>query len=139
MPHRVIKGIAVSPGVAVGPALVVRWEPPVVPDVTIRADQVGRETRRLEAAMAYAGERITRSRARAAERAGEEEARIFDAQLMMLEDHDLNAGVDRLIKENHFSAERAFQLKMQTTRYYSWAASTPMKTRLALLQLTVTR
>ena len=84
MPHRVIKGIAVSPGVAVGPALVVRWEPPVVPDVTIRADQVARETRRLDEAMAYAGERIGRSRARAAERAGEEEARIFDAQLMGL-------------------------------------------------------
>ena len=132
MPHRVIKGIAVSPGVAVGPALVVRWEPPAVPDVTIRPDQVARQARRLEEAMAYAGERIGRSRARAAERAGEEEARIFDAQLMMLEDHDLRAGVDRLIKENHFSAERAFQLKMLEWRgLWSTTGSQTLRERLA--------
>ena len=132
MPHRVIKGIAVSPGVAVGPALVVRWEAPVVPDVTIRPDRVAAEAKRLDAAMAYARERITRSRDRAAERAGEEEARIFDAQLMMLEDHDLRAGVDRLIKENHFSAERAFQLKMLEWRgLWTTTGSATLRERLA--------
>jgi phosphotransferase system enzyme I (PtsI) len=132
MPHRVIKGIAVSPGVAVGPALVVHWEAPVVPDVTIRADQVAPQIRRLEAALAHAGERIARSRARAAERAGEEEARIFDAQLMILQDHDLRAGVDRLIKENHFSAERAFQLKMLEWRgLWTTTGSATLRERLA--------
>jgi len=132
MPHRVIKGIAVSPGVAVGPALVVRWEAPVVPDVSIRPDQVAAEAKRLDAAMAYARERITRSRDRAAERAGEEEARIFDAQLMMLEDHDLRAGVDRLVRENHFSAERAFQLKMLEWRgLWTTTGSATLRERLA--------
>jgi phosphotransferase system enzyme I (PtsI) len=132
MPHRVIKGIAVSPGVAVGPALVVRWEAPVVPDVPIGPDQVAAESARLTEAMAYARERIARSRSKAAERAGEEEARIFDAQLMILEDHDLRTGVDRLIRENHFSAERAFQLKMLEWRgLWTTTGSAMLRERLA--------
>jgi len=132
MPQRVIKGVAVSPGVAVGPALVVRWEAPAVPDVTIGPDQVAVQTRRLADAMAFAKERIARSRDRAAERAGEEEARIFDAQLLMLEDHDLQAGVNRLITENHFSAERAFQLKMLEWRgMWSTTGSATLRERLA--------
>lgn len=132
MPHRVIKGVAVSPGVAVGPALVVRWEAPAVPDVTISPAQVAAETRRLGEAMAYARERIAHSRDKAAERAGEEEARIFDAQLLMLEDHDLRSGVDRLIAENHFAAERAFQLKMLEWRgLWSTTGSATLRERLA--------
>jgi len=132
MPHRVIKGIAVSPGVAVGPALVVRWEAPVVPDVPIGPEQVAAETARLTEAMAFARERIARSRVKAAERAGEEEARIFDAQLMILEDQDLRTGTDRLIRENHFSAERAFQLKMLEWRgLWTTTGSAMLRERLA--------
>ena len=116
MPGRLIRGIAVSRGVAVGPALVVKWEVPVVSDHAIGADQVDGEVGRLREALAFAAERLTGVRARAEERAGPEEARIFDAQLMILEDVDLVAGTERLIRDNHFSAERAFELKMMEWR-----------------------
>jgi phosphotransferase system enzyme I (PtsI) len=112
VPPQIVKGVAVSPGVAVGPALVVRWEVPVVADRPVGPGGVDGELARFSEALTYARERIGRSRAKAAERAGEEEARIFDAQLMILEDRDLLGGVERLIRENNFSAERAFQLKM---------------------------
>jgi phosphotransferase system enzyme I (PtsI) len=112
MPHRLLRGIAVSPGVAVGPALVVRWEVPNVPEEAIRPDQVEGEIARLREALAFARERVGLVRQRAAERAGPEEARIFDAQLMILEDQELIGETERLIRENHFSAERAFELKM---------------------------
>ena len=46
MSHRLIRGIAVSPGVAVGPALVVRWEVPAVPDAAITPEQVEGEIAR---------------------------------------------------------------------------------------------
>jgi phosphotransferase system enzyme I (PtsI) len=112
VPHRLIRGTPVSPGVAVGPALVVRWEVPAVPDQPIGPAQVEPEIARLREALAFAKDRILAVRARAAERAGPEEARIFDAQLMILEDADLVGGVERLIRENHFSAERAFEFKI---------------------------
>jgi phosphotransferase system enzyme I (PtsI) len=130
--QRVIKGIAVSPGVAVGPALVVRWEAPPIGERPIGAGGVEAELARLAEAVAHARERIARSRAKAAEHAGEEEARIFDAQLMMLEDKDLISGVERLIRENRFPAERAFQLKMLEWRgLWSTAGSQMLRERLA--------
>lgn len=131
MPHRVIHGIAVSPGVAVGPALVVRWEIPRVPDHAIREDEVEGEIARLREAFGFAKERIALVREKAAVRAGPEEARIFDAQLMILDDGDLVAGVERLIRENHFAAERAFELKMLEWRgLWMTNGSTLLKDRL---------
>ena len=43
MPQRLLRGVAVSPGVAVGPALVVRWEVPPVPERTVPREEVARE------------------------------------------------------------------------------------------------
>jgi phosphotransferase system enzyme I (PtsI) len=132
VPPLIIKGLAVSPGVAVGPALVLRWEVPAVADRPVGPGGVDGECARLEDALTYARQRIERSRAKAAERAGEEEARIFDAQQMILEDRDLVAGVERLIRENNFPAERAFQLKMLEWRgLWTTAGGAMLRDRLA--------
>ena len=116
MTGRMIRGIPVSRGVAVGPALVVRWEVPAVSDRAITPAEVVPEVARLRSALTFAKERIEKVRQRAAERAGPEEARIFDAQLLILDDIELVGGAERLIRENHFSAERAFELKMMEWR-----------------------
>src|SRR5512143_2224843 len=112
MPDRVLRGTPVSSGVALGPALVVQWEVPAVPERPIDPSAVESEVARLHEALDWAREQLHAVRARAAERAGPEEARIFDAQLMILDDPDLLSGVERLISDNHFSAERAFELKI---------------------------
>jgi len=112
MSRSVIRGIGVSRGVAVGPALVVRWEVPTVSDHAIKRGAVEGEIARLKEALAFAKGRLAAVRAQAEERAGPEEARIFDAQLMILEDAELVDGVEKLIRENHFSAARAFELKV---------------------------
>lgn len=135
MRPRLVKGIAVSPGFAVGPALVVRWELPAVPDVAIGPAQVSGEIARLRAALQSAKERILAVRAKAEQRAGPEEARIFDAQLMMLDDSELVEGVERLITDNHFSAERAFELKMLEWRGI-WASQNNTLLRDKLMDLT---
>lgn len=135
MPGRLIRGIPVSRGVAVGPALVVKWEVPVVSDRAITPDQVEREIGRLREALAFAAERLTGVRARAEERAGPEEARIFDAQLMILEDVDLVADTERLIRDNHFSAERAFELKMMEWRGL-WSTQGSAQLRERIIDLT---
>ncbi len=116
MTGRLIRGIPVSRGVAVGPALVVKWEVPTVVDHAISPAEVDAEVRRLADALAFAKERIGKVRERAAVRAGPEEARIFDAQLLILEDVELVGAAERLIRENHFSAERAFEYKMMEWR-----------------------
>ncbi len=135
MSARVLHGIPVSRGVAVGPALVVRWEVPATTDSAIPAARVEGEIARLHEALAHAKERIQHVRERAAERAGPEEARIFDAQLLILEDVELVSGTERLITDNHFSAERAFELKMMEWRGL-WSTTGSQVLRDRLIDLT---
>jgi len=131
MPDRVLRGTPVSSGVAHGPALVMRWEVPAVPERPIAPDAVVAEVARLHEALDWARERLHAVRARAAERAGPEEARIFDAQLMILDDPDLLGGVERLIRDNHFTAERAFELKVLEWRgLWSTQGSSLLRDRL---------
>jgi len=101
----------VSPGVAVGPAVVLREEMPEVPHRLVAPEAVEDEVRRLADAVGAVLQSLERLRARAYERVGPEEAKIFDAQLLMLEDRDFLQQVEELILENQLTAERAFEFK----------------------------
>ncbi len=106
-----MRGIGVSPGLAIGAAVVVQSQLPDVPHRVVPRSQVEREVRRLRAAVKDVQRHITDLKARAAERVGPDEARIFDAQLLMLEDKDFLGAVEDLIRENHLTAEKAFEFK----------------------------
>ena len=106
-------GIPAAPGIVIAPARVLRWEVPRVPQgATIGTAEVDREIARFREACAYAQERIRAVQAAAARTVGEVEARIFEPQVLMLEDADLLQGTIALIRENHLRAERAFELKV---------------------------
>ncbi len=90
------------------------------------------EVRRLRAAVRDVKRHIEEVKARAAERAGPDEARIFDAQLLMLEDKEFLAGAEDLIRENHLTAEKAFEFKALEVRdLWTATGSTRLKDRLA--------
>ena len=106
-------GIPASPGIVIAPARVLRWEVPRVPHgATIGEREVDREIERFREACMYAQERIRAVQETAARNVGEVEARIFEPQVLMLEDADLLQGTIGLIRENHLRAERAFELKV---------------------------
>ncbi|MGE5230336.1 MAG: phosphoenolpyruvate-utilizing N-terminal domain-containing protein, partial [Deltaproteobacteria bacterium] len=84
-PH-VLRGVGVSPGVAFGPALVMRLDFPEVPDRTVPAAQVEDEVRRLREAVDVVVTALRELGQRVHERAGPEESRIFDAQIEMAKD-----------------------------------------------------
>jgi phosphotransferase system enzyme I (PtsI) len=130
--ERQLKGIGVSPGIAVGPAVVVRWALPEVPHRVVPRTQVEKEIRRLRAAIKDVKRHLADLRARTVDRAGVDEARIFDAQILMLEDRDFIGGVAALIRENHLTAEKAFEFKTLEVRdLWSSAGSPLLKERLA--------
>lgn len=132
MSDRLLKGIGVSPGIAIGPAVVVRWTMPEVPHRVVPRSQVEKEVRRLRAAVRDVKRFIQDLRAKAADRAGADEARIFDAQLLMLEDKEFLAGVAHLIRENHLTAEKAFEFRALEVRDLWTATGNPrLKDRLA--------
>jgi phosphotransferase system enzyme I (PtsI) len=129
---RLLKGIGVSPGIAMGPTVTVRWALPEVPHRVVARTQVEKEVRRLRAALKDVRGQLTELRARAEDRAGVDEARIFDAQILMLEDKDFIGGVAELIRENHLTAEKAFEFKTLEVRDLWTAAGNPLlKERLA--------
>ncbi len=111
MTTRQFHGVGVSPGVAVAPAMLVRWAFPDVPDRTVAADQIESEIARLADATAAVLEQLGELRERTLQRAGPEEAGIFDAQMMMVQDPQFLQSVETLIRKNNFSAETAYEFK----------------------------
>jgi phosphotransferase system enzyme I (PtsI) len=106
-------GIPAAPGIVIAPARVLRWEVPRVPHgATISPDRVEAEVRRFLDACDWAKERIRELQSRTAASMGEVEAQIFEPQILMLEDADLVQGTVGTIRENHLSAERAFEWRV---------------------------
>ena len=119
---RLLTGIGVSPGLAVGPAYVVTWGVPDVPQRVVLKGDVPREIERLREAIADVKRHLDELRQHAAEHAGATEAKIFDAQILMLEDEVFLGAVERLIRDNQLSAERAFEFEVLELRVL-WAQS----------------
>jgi phosphoenolpyruvate-protein phosphotransferase (PTS system enzyme I) len=127
---RTLRGIGVSPGVACAPAFVVRWDFPDVPDRAVRPDQVESELRRLRDAVAYVVAHLKELGERVLLRAGPEESRIFDAQILMAQDQDFLASVETLIRNNQLSAETAYEFKALELRN-QWSGAARLRERLA--------
>jgi phosphotransferase system enzyme I (PtsI) len=106
-------GIPASPGIVIGAARVLRWEVPRVPHGGVVApEQVEGEVQRFLDACAWAKDRIRELQERTASEMGSVEAQIFEPQLLMLEDADLVHGTIAYIRENHLTAERAFEWRV---------------------------
>jgi phosphoenolpyruvate-protein phosphotransferase (PTS system enzyme I) len=110
---RLREGIPASPGIVIAVARVLRWEVPRVPHgATIPEAQVDHEVARFMEACDYARNAVRRVQERTASTVGEVEARIFEPQLLMLEDADLVQGTITNIRDNHLAAERAFEWRV---------------------------
>ncbi len=106
-------GIPASPGIVIGPARVLRWEVPHVPHGQIVGEaDVERQVSRFLEACDWAKARIRELQVRVAGEMGAVEAQIFEPQVLMLEDADLLQGTTQYIRENHLTAERAFELRV---------------------------
>lgn len=108
----ILDGSPASEGIASGNVFRLEWGVPVVPHRSISDDDVDTEIERFHEARTWAMERLRETKALTEERLGPVEARIFDPQLLMLEDPEVLGGTRRYIRENRLSAERAFELRM---------------------------
>lgn len=122
MSDALLRGLGVSPGVAMAPAWVVRTEFPNVPDRTVAAGEVEAEVMRLRAAADGVAAHLRELGDRVLRRAGVEESRIFDAQIEMVRDPEFLASVETLIRTSRLSAETAYEFKALEVRA-AWAQS----------------
>jgi phosphoenolpyruvate-protein phosphotransferase len=101
-----LKGIPASPGLASGPAFLVALCTLTVPR---RQDaEPAQELARLAAALQQARSQIEALQAQAKLSTGAEEAAIFEAHALFLEDPSLLASVRKAIQQTHSNAEAAW-------------------------------
>jgi phosphotransferase system enzyme I (PtsI) len=101
------KGIAVSPGVAIAPAVVLDSEQFRIPRRDIHPDEVQRELARFQDAVACAKEEVRELRARVASDVGERLGAIFDVQDALLTDPRVVSEIRELVEREHYSPEYA--------------------------------
>ncbi len=82
----VLKGIPVSPGIAIGLAFLLHRDDLQVEPEPIAADAVEEEVEKFKRAVEQTKDELRSIRRRVAKNLGEERARIFDVQLLMLDD-----------------------------------------------------
>jgi phosphoenolpyruvate-protein phosphotransferase (PTS system enzyme I) len=126
----ILRGIGVSPGVACAPALILRWDFPEVKDRTVGAEEVDNEVRRLREAVDHVVSHLQALGERVLQRAGPEESRIFDAQILMAQDEEFLASVETLIRKNQLSAETAYEFRALELRAL-WSNASRLRERLA--------
>jgi phosphoenolpyruvate-protein phosphotransferase (PTS system enzyme I) len=111
-----LQGIAVSPGVVIGEALVMDNEGFRIPRRFVARDAVVDELERLDKAITAAASEIAHHRETVSAELGEKYAAIFEAHLQMLQDSRLRSELDEMIRQRHYSPEYAVS---RTLRRYA--------------------
>jgi phosphotransferase system enzyme I (PtsI) len=110
--QRVLRGLGVSSGIAIGPAYVVEAGTPQVPEYEITADAVPAEVKRFHSAVEKARRQLAKLKLKARtlpEEAAADVATLLEAHQAMLAGSRLIRGVERRIREDFANAESAVQ------------------------------
>ncbi|MFO0897670.1 MAG: phosphoenolpyruvate--protein phosphotransferase [Pirellulales bacterium] len=120
-----LQGIAVSPGIAIGEALVMDHEGFRIPRRFVARDMVEQELERLGTALATVADEIGRNRDTVSRELGTEYGAIFSAHLQMLQDARLRGEIEQQIRERNYSPEYAVSrtLRRYAKVFQSLAAS----------------
>ena len=131
---RKLVGIPASPGIAVGPVHLLRWEIPDVRHRIIPDEAIPGEIERLHQALQRAQARLVQIRDRVEASAGPQEAAIFDVQRSILDDQELVTDVENLIRQN-LGAEKAFEIVMfEWGQKFARASSSMLRERVGDLK-----
>jgi phosphotransferase system enzyme I (PtsI) len=107
------RGIAVSPGVAIGPALVLDSEWFRIPQRAILPAGVEAECQRLRQALDQAARETRANQEAVTAKLGPQYGAIFGAHGLMLTDPTLAREIETLIRNDHFAAEYAVSRVMR--------------------------
>jgi phosphotransferase system enzyme I (PtsI) len=111
-----LQGIPVSPGIAIGEALILDNEGFRIPRRFVARDAVDDELARLGSAIEAVGEEMGRNRDSVNAQLGDQYGAIFSAHLQLLNDPQLRRELEDLIRNQHLSPEFAVS---RTLRRYA--------------------
>ncbi|MEO7678278.1 MAG: phosphoenolpyruvate-utilizing N-terminal domain-containing protein, partial [Verrucomicrobiota bacterium] len=106
--ERIYKGIPVSAGVCRGKILVIGKTELAIPHHNLSDSELPHQVKRLEQAITQTRKQLVEVQHKVNEGLGAEDASIFDAHLLVLEDRTLLDEVIRLIHQNKVNVEFAF-------------------------------
>jgi phosphotransferase system enzyme I (PtsI) len=106
------KGINASPGVAIGPALVLDAEEYRIPRRTIDASEVPTEIGALDTALATSRQEVAELRLAAARKLGDKTSAIFSFHEEFIADKALRTAAIEAIRTNRYTAAYAFSQEM---------------------------
>lgn len=103
------KGIGAAPGFAMGPAFLLQREEVKVERRSLSREETDTESKRLDEKVAMAIAELERIRDNAKHRLGEQEAEIFSAHILVLQDPEYMGAVQEKIRTERINAEAALQ------------------------------
>ncbi len=106
--EKVFRGIAVSAGVCRGKVIVLRHARHAIAKRELPENEIDAEAKRFEQALVRTRQQILEVQRRVSETMSSNEADIFDAHLLMLEDRVLIEEVIKLIREQKANADYAY-------------------------------
>src|ERR1051326_1617139 len=109
LPANPARVVPISPGIAIGPARIVRVAASAVVGAKILPQQVEAEQHRLQKAIAAAAQELQDLQAHVGKTVGQNEAAIFEAHQLIAQDPDLLEEAHEAIATQFFSAGAAFQ------------------------------
>jgi phosphotransferase system enzyme I (PtsI) len=109
----ILRGVPVSHGVALGPALVFDAEGFRIPQQRVAPERVEAEVQRLRAALSNAAVEARATQEEMTDRLGGQYGAIFAAHAMLFEDPSLLSKFNSLIRDERFTAEYAVSRAMR--------------------------
>src|SRR5277367_468692 len=107
--QQIYKGTAVSPGIAIGPLLLLYADEHIIRKRRIRPEDVAGEVTRFEAALLKTRQQIQGIRNQLASSIGEADASIFDAHILLLEDTSLIESVKEHLQARLVNVDFAYE------------------------------
>ena len=111
----ILRGVGASPGIAIGPAFVLKDDDLVIGRWQIGKSNLKDEIHRLKTALAHTKEEMLVLREKAIKALGKSHGRLFDAYLLILEDPLLTTDAIKIIEHDGVNAEFAIKTVVDKT------------------------
>jgi phosphotransferase system enzyme I (PtsI) len=113
----VLKGIPASPGIAIGPVYLFHKDGPVVQERSITSNEVDKELKKLTDALGHAKKELGKIVDFAEKKLGTKQAKIFEAQLMILDDSVLFDSIRKRVRKELRNIE--FVVREEIGKYHT--------------------
>ena len=121
--EKVIKGIAASPGIVFGEVYFFTKNTPRIEEKNISSEQIESELARIESALRRSEVELEKIQALAEQKIGAGNAKIFDAQILILSDKILFKTISDIIRRTQKNAE--YVVNNEITKYQQLMLSSP--------------